>query len=157
MASTNNTQTPAAAKTEAAPRNFTVNDVQEALMLYGKGVVSGLSLKKPIQLYKKNSKIRDLITKCIVTNGGILLGCIILFKLLIIPFVNKCFPPTVVPGDVDGETREINSRPTSVVIFLYNYVILTGTWLATKILNAPSFEDICKTFNSCRLNPLTIK
>ena len=158
MADASNTQkseTAAATKTEQQPpRKFTSSDALDALTLYGKGVVSGLTLRNPIQLYKKNSEIRRLINKCVVCNGGILFGCIVLFNFIVLPMMGRCFPPKVVPGDVEGETREINSWPTAIVTFLYGYVILPMALIAAKTINAPSFSKICETFNSCRLNPL---
>lgn len=145
----NNTQDPAP-KTEPARRKFTGADAVDALTLYGKGAVSSFSLRNPIQLCKKNSEIFNLVKKCIVCNGGILFGCIILFRLFIFPLMNKCFPPKVVPGDVEGETRQVNSWPTSIVAFLYNHVILTVVWVATKALNAPSYSEICEKYKESR-------
>ena len=93
----NATQSGVPTKSETTQNGFNSGDALEALTFYGKGVVSGLSLKDPIQLYKKHSEIRRLITKCVVYNGGILLSCIVLFELCILPFVNKCFPPQSSP------------------------------------------------------------
>lgn len=155
MSDTNNKQDPAP-KAKPAARKFTPADAVDALTLYGKGVVSSLTLKNPIQLFKKNSDIRDHVKKCVCYNGGILFGCIVLFRLFVLPFMNRCFPPTVVPGDVEGETREINSWPTSIVTFLYSHVVLGVVWIVTKALDAPSFTKICETFNSCSPNPRPI-